>query len=480
MGIKRLNGMDAMLVYSETSNLHTHTLKVLIVDASAAGGRVSVEHIRRVVACKLPSMPPLRCRLVPMPWRVHHPVWQQVTEIDLDYHVRRVHVAAPGGRRELDDAIGRIASVPLDRNRPLWEFHVAEGLADGRMAIIGKVHHSLADGLASVNLLNRLVGLADGADDCFSDQTPCAMPSRAVLLRDAARDHVRQIAGLPALISDAVRGAARVRKRAKGRPAQPEFAKLFDAPPTFLNHPVSPGRTFASASLPLHEVKGTARHLGVTFNDVVLAIATGALRELLLRYDGRADRPLLATVPVSTDRSPDRVSGNEISGLTVSLPVHVDDPLQRVSLLSTASAYAKEDHELLGPTLQGRLMALLPAPIAPALFRRQSKKATNTVMNVAVSTVPGPRVHGTICGAPVTEMYSVGILSAGSAFNVTAWSYVERVDIAVLSDDNTFNDVHEATDAMVQAFGELRRAAGFAGDSRNAATRTALAQSVAS
>src|SRR6185312_9512022 len=139
---------------------------------------------------------------------------------------------------------------------------------------------------------------------------------------------------LPRLISDAARGIARLRKRTKERPDHPELARMFQAPPTFLNHVVSPVRTFATATLSLAEVKETAKHLGVTFNDVVLAIAAGGLRELLLRYDGRADRPIIATVPVSTDRSTERITGNEISGITVSLPVHIDDPLQRVDLTS--------------------------------------------------------------------------------------------------------------------------------------------------
>ena len=117
---------------------------------------------------------------------------------------------------------------------------------------------------------------------------------------------------------------------------------------------VSPVRTFATATLSLAEVKETAKQLGVTFNDVVLAVAAGGLRELLLRYDGRADRPIIASVPVSTDKSAERITGNEIGGLTVSLPVHVDDPLERVRLVSLATRMAKEDHELLGPDVAGQ------------------------------------------------------------------------------------------------------------------------------
>ena len=464
--MKRLNGMDAMLLYSETPNLHTHTLKVAIVNAAdftdTYGHPYSFDDFRRTIARRMHLLEPLRYRLVDIPFQLHHPMWLENCNVDLDYHVRRVNVPSPGGRRELDIVIGDIASTPLDRRYPLWEFYFAEGMADDRFALIGKVHHTLADGVASANLLARLMDLV-GSDHDEQDSYPtCGNPTRAELLREAGRDHMHQVAAIPSLVSDAVRGAIRLRKHSRDRPEDAELAKMFDNPPTFLNHLVSPGRTFATASLSLAQVKETARHLGVTFNDIVLSMAAGGLRELQLRYDGRADRPIMASVPVSTDRSPDRVTGNEISGLAVSLPVHIDDPLERVRLTALASARAKESSELLGPRLPGRLMEYLPSAFAPTAFRWQARRADhNMMMNVAVSSVAGPREQGHLGGAPVTEIYSVGVLSAGSAFNMTVWSYVDQVDISVLSDDRTFDDVHEATDAMVHGLAEIRRAAGL-------------------
>ncbi|MBV9090948.1 MAG: wax ester/triacylglycerol synthase family O-acyltransferase [Mycobacteriaceae bacterium] len=466
--MRRLNGMDAMLLYSETPNLHTHTVKVAIINAADFDGEFTFEVFRRTVARRLHLLDPLRYRLVEIPWRLHHPMWLENCAVDLDYHVRRVPIPEPGGRRELDQVIGEIASTPLDRDRPLWEFHFAEGLADDRFALIGKVHHTLADGVASANLLARLMDLTGSAQDQPGDAPACVAPSRAELLRAAGRDHVAHVAALPGLLRDAVHGVAQLRRRSRQRRDHPDMAKIFNAPPTFLNHVVSPARTFATATLSLVELKETARRLGVTFNDIVLAMAAGGLRELLLRYDGRADRPILATVPISTDRSPGRITGNEIGGLIVSLPVHIDDPLERIRLTSLATANAKEDLRLLGPELQGRMLEYLPPPLAPAAFRWQSTRAAhNKLMNVAVSSVPGPRERGNFGGAPVTEIYSVGVLSAGSAFNMTVWSYVDQVDISVLSDDRTFDDVHEATDAMVHAFAEIRRAAGFPGGLRS-------------
>ncbi len=153
--MKRLNGMDALLLYSETPNLHTHTLKIAIVDATDYPGEFNYEVFRRTFIGRLHLLDPLRYRLVEIPWRLHHPMWLEDCDVDLDYHLRRTHVPAPGGRRELDQIVGDIASTPLDRRRPLWEFYFAEGMADHKFALIGKIHHALADGVASANLLAK-------------------------------------------------------------------------------------------------------------------------------------------------------------------------------------------------------------------------------------------------------------------------------------------------------------------------------------
>lgn len=456
--MKRLNGMDAMLLYSETPNLHTHTLKVAVIDP--ADSQFGFDAFRRHVRRRLHLLEPLRYKLVDIPWQLHHPMWQEDCPVDLDYHLRRVQVPAPGGRRELDQVIGQVASTPLDRSRPLWEFHFAEGLAGGRYALIGKVHHALADGVASVNLLARAMDLEGAPTDERDNDETGITPSAADLLRAAARDHARQIAELPGLLRDAATGLSRVRRRSKERGAHPDLVEAFDAPPTFLNHVVSPQRRFASATLPLPDAKATAKALGITINDLILATVAGGLRTLLLAYDGAADRPLIASVPTATDKS-DRVTGNEISGLMISLPVHVAHPAERARLVALATRIAKEDHEILGPELYGRLMAYLPTAVAPAAFRWLGRRdAPNKLMNVAVSSVVGPRERGHFGGAAVSEIYSTGVLSPGAPVNITVWSYVDQLGVAVLTDDRTFNDPHEATDAICASFAELRAAAG--------------------
>lgn len=464
--MRRLNGTDAMLLYSETPTVHTHTLKIAVIDGTNHHGAFDVELIRRTLQSRLYRLEPLRYRLIDTPWRLHHPMWLQNCEVDLDVHVQAVRIPAPGGRRELDEIIGQIASAPLDRRRPLWEFYLAEGLAGQRYALIGKIHHALADGVASANLLARLMDSGDQAPVHRDNATDCVAPSKAQLLQAAARDHVRQLRQLPALLKDAIVAAQRLYRRSHERGQRSEnFAKPLRTPPTFLNHTVSAKRTFATATLSLADVKQTSKHLGATVNDLVLALASGALRELLLRYDGHADQAIVASVPASTDKSADRINGNELSGMAVSLPVHIDDPLQRLELVSQSTAVGKENHELIGPELFGRLMEYLPTAAAPAAFRwLAARDAHNKLYNVPISNVAGPRQSGKFAGAPVSEIYSAGPLTPGCAINITVWSYVDQLNISVIADDQTLTDTHQATDAMVQAFRELRGAAGLRDD----------------
>ncbi|BBY18903.1 WS/DGAT/MGAT family O-acyltransferase [Mycolicibacterium litorale] len=456
--MKRLSGWDALLLNSETPNVHQHTLKVAVVDTSEFEGEPGFEVFCETLRSRMHLLEPLRYELVDIPLRLHRPMWRENTDIDFGYHVRRTRVAAPGGRRELDGLIGEIAGTPLDRTRPLWELYYAEGLADGRIAVIGKVHHALADGVASANLMARAMEWPDaGPGDSETGQVAHARPSTLELVGGAARDHVRKLGELPGVVRDSAQGIYRVRRGSRRRGDHPDLARQFNPPPTFLNHKLSPVRSFASATLSLAEAKETSRYLGVTLNDLVLATAAGGLRELLLTYDGHADEPLIASVPAATDVSRDRITGNALSTMLVSLPVHVDDPLEQVRLTGLAAGIAKENHELLGARTVGRWLEYVPPTAMRAVFGWTSRRrAPNQLFNVIVSNVPGPRHRGSIAGAVVSEIYSVGPLAAGSAMNVTVWSYVDQLNISVLTDGDTLADTHEATDAMVRAFGRIR------------------------
>ena len=478
--MKRLSGWDAMLMYSETPNVHNHTLKVAVVNTADVVGEYTFEMFRRTLAGRLHLLEPLRVGLVEIPFRLHHPMWLERNEIDWSYHLRRVQVRSPGRRRELDEVIGEVASTPLDRAHPLWQVYFAEGMADDRVAVIGKVHHALADGVASANLLARAMDHDGPVPERGDPPAESAAPTKAQLLRAAGRDHVRQIRKLPRIVSDSAVGVSRVRRRSQERGHHPDLARNFNPPPTFINHVVSPTRRFASATLALTEFKETSKHLGVTINDLVLATSAGALRKLLLLHnDGSVEAPILASVPVSTDMSPDRIAGNAMSLMVVSLPVHVDDPLERVRLTSVSTTVAKENDRLLGRQLINRWMAYVPPVLGPAAFRWLSERgAQYKLFNIPISNVPGPRERGRLAGATLSEFYSVGPLSPGCGMNITVWSYVDQLNISILCDDLTTADPHIATDAMIEAFAEIRRAANYSGHVTEVPTAMARASAV--
>jgi WS/DGAT/MGAT family acyltransferase len=228
-----------------------------------------------------------------------------------------------------------------------------------------------------------------------------------------------------------------------------------------MNHKITAERRFATATLALADVKETGKRLGATINDMVLAMSTGALRKLLFRYDGKAD-PLLASVPMSFNFSPERISGNYFTGVLVGLPVDLDDPRERVQACHDNAVSAKESNQLMGPELVSRWAAYMPPGPTRAFFRWASgRDGNNKLLNLNISNVPGPREYGRVGGALVTEIYSVGPLTAGSGLNITVWSYVDQLNISVLSDGATLKDPHEVTDAMVADFVEIRRAAGL-------------------
>ncbi|MCX8565196.1 wax ester/triacylglycerol synthase family O-acyltransferase [Mycolicibacterium mucogenicum] len=459
--MKRLSGWDAFLLYSETPNVHMHTLKIAVIDLSGLGDRTfGIDEFRRVLRERLHKLEPFGYQLVDIPFKFHHPMWREHAAVDLEYHVRPWRVAAPGGRRELDEAIGEIASTPLDRSRPLWEMYLVEGLANGRVAVVGKIHHALADGVASANLLALGMDITEGPQRDQDLYIADPAPSRGELVRSAFVDHLRQISRIPGVVKYTADGMARVRKST--RKLSPELTRPFTPPASFMNHVLTPRRRFATATLALADVKETSKKLGVTINDLVLAMSSGALRELLLKYDGKADHPLLASVPMSYDFSPDRISGNRFSGVLIALPVDVDDASQRVQQAREAALLAKESHQLVGPELVARWAAYMPPAPMEAMFRRLSNKdGQNKVLNLNISNVPGPREVGKVGGATVTEIYSVGPLTAGSGLNITVWSYVDQLNISVLADGSTTDDPHEVTAGMVEDFKKIRRAAGL-------------------
>ena len=248
--MERMTGLDAGFLYMETPTLHMHTLKIAVIDPANVPGGYRFELLKEVLASRLHHLPPFRRRLVEVPFGLHHPVWIEDPDFDLDYHVRRVAVPAPGGQEELDELISQIASHQLDRRHPLWELWVVEGLEHGHIGFVAKIHHSAADGVAAAMLANVLrVGDDDDVDRWQADEVPSDWELFAGALKSLP---ALGLVHLPQLLWRTFQGVFRLvrRRRAGGGELPPP---PFSAPAVSFNRALTPHRRFVFCSLPLDD-----------------------------------------------------------------------------------------------------------------------------------------------------------------------------------------------------------------------------------
>ncbi len=460
--MERLSGVDANLLYVETPSLHTHTMKVAVLEPGE-GAVTDVEGVREGLRPRLPRLPPFRRQLVDLPWGFHHPVWITV-DPDLSQHVFAVTAPTPGGPRELDAIVSGIASTPLDRSRPLWELWLVDGLEGGKIAAVVKIHHALADGVAVSELLANVMD-SPGDEDVDAD-APLAepIPSAGRLLRDAFVDHLGQLRRLPGLLrrtATGLRAAGRQRRLQETSPPLP----LLDSPQTILNGALTPARTFAHTSVPLAEVKAVKNAHGVTVGDVSLALVAGAVRDYLLARTALPATPLVAEVPASTrSEGGRRLGGNELSNIFTALRTDVADPAERLRATHETTRSAKELHTLMGAELYGDWAGYAPPrPFAGAMrlySRLRLADRHRPPINVIVSSVPGPRESLGWAQAELVDIFSVGPVIEGVGLNVTLWSYVDRLEIGVLTCPELVPDPQEIADGMVRALAELSASAG--------------------
>jgi WS/DGAT/MGAT family acyltransferase len=341
--MQRLSGLDASFLYLETSSQVLHVCGLLILDGSTVPGGYTFAKLHEKLDERVRMIPAFRRKLHNPLWNLSHPVWVEDEEFDLDHHVHRIGVPAPGDRTELAELCAHIAGQQLDRARPLWQLYVIEGLADGRLAVLLKMHHASVDGVSGASLITYLAGLEpDGPMPVIEEPRNAGMPSPLDLVRSGVESVVKRPAEVARLLPDLLglmpRWVGRA-LRGKGMPVP------FTAPRTSLNGTITGHRSVAFAQLDLDDVKDVKNAFGVTVNDVVLALVAGALREFLAARGELPDDPLVATVPVSVhDRTEREHGSNKVSAFFASLPTHLSDPAARVFFLAEANRRSKDHH----------------------------------------------------------------------------------------------------------------------------------------
>ncbi len=464
---ERLSGLDSSFLYMETPTMHMHVAMAAVFDPSTVPGGYSFRLIRQMIAERIPLAPVFQRRLVEVPMRLGHPVWVDDPEFDIDNHLRRAALPSPGGMRELGDFAADVISRQLRRDRPLWEMWLVEGLEDGKIALITKMHHSTIDGVSGAELLGvlfDLVPVPPPAETVPERQFDSRIPSRVELVSQALMTSVVRPVDIGRMVwrtGQAIAGVRKVRQTASGKAALP-----LSAPRTSINAAVYARRRTAFAAASLADAKALKNKMGTTVNDVVLAMCTGALRTYLLAGDELPDIPLVSVVPVSVTPDVAELKGsNKVSSMFVQLPCQLDDPIERLMAIHEGTKGAKEEHHALGATtLQNWAEHATPNLFAAAARLYTGMKLANRhrpVANLVISNVPGPDFPLYMGGSQMMGMFPLGPVMDGMGLNVTIMSYMGVLYWGLASDARAVPRLWDIAAAIPHALTELMDAAGL-------------------
>jgi diacylglycerol O-acyltransferase len=468
--MKRLSGADASFVYGETANSHMHLGTVAVVDPSTAPGGFDVDRLRALVDARTGLLGPYLRRLVEVPFGLDRPAWVDDQHLDLVHQIRPVGVPAPGGPRELGALVGDLLAYKLEPGRPLWEVWFIEGLEHGRVALLTKMHHCLADGVRGAHMYEALFDLEPGAS-LERRNTPVLQGERIPPDWEMAMRAIPRLAATPlraARTVDHLSRAALRTLRLRGSPEWPAVTLPFQAPSTSLNRAITPHRGFAYCSVSLSGVKAIKNAFSVTVNDVVLGICAGALRRYLADRDELPTKPLIAQIPVAVhvEDSADASGGgwgNATSVMGAALPTQLDDPVERLRTIHASTHSAKAMQRALGDDLILDLADVIPPGLLAAGVRAYSRLRLvdhhPPIFNLIVSNVQGPPFPLYIAGARLEASYPIGPLLDGGGLNMTVLSYLDHIDFGFVVCPEIVDDPWRFVDATSEAFAELERAA---------------------
>ncbi|MDX2380945.1 MAG: wax ester/triacylglycerol synthase family O-acyltransferase [Acidimicrobiia bacterium] len=495
--MRQLSGADASFLNMETHATYGHVSSMNLFDPSGAPGGAGVEVTKETILERIELLAPFRRRLVEVPFGLDLPYWVEDPDFDIEFHVRHHAVPSPGTPQQLADVISRIHARPLDRSRPLWELYIIEGVDDGRLiAQLTKIHHAAIDGAAGAVMLAALLD-TDPATRPTGEPKPWRperVPTDDELLRLTAREYLRRPEKFVRLSARATRelarasgnGGLRVLADMIARPMPGPAGELMrkrleesagrhhDLPPalpatpvprTPWNRSIGPHRRFAYTTIPLEDAKRVRRAIGCTFNDVVMAVCSGALRRYLAKHDQLPDEPLIAMVPVSVrpddqrDPSNDATYENHVSALLADLATNEPDPARRLARVQQSMTRAKEDFRAIPAEALQDFTQFAPPAIAARAMRMVSrlKLADRAAppFNLVISNVPGPNLPLYSSGAELKHFYPVSALTDSQGLNITVQSYNGNLDFGIIVDRDLVPDVWDLAEMLHESMDEL-------------------------
>jgi diacylglycerol O-acyltransferase / wax synthase len=481
--MRQLTSLDAQFLNVESARVYGHVGSYAVYDPSTApGGELTVKDICRMVGERLHLLPPFRWRLVQVPFGLELPYWVEDEDFDLDFHIRESAVPPPGSDRQVAETVARIYARPLDRSRPLWELYLIQGLEGGRVGLLTKIHHSVVDGVSGNEVLTVLLEeTPEGSEIPPPDEEPAGerVPSElGMLLRGVAgipRQPLRALRALPTALPNApalpglpaipgvprlARGLSRIRRLIGSDDGGVLEFTSARPPSTCFNGRVSAHRRFSFGSLSLDSVKALKNELGITVNDVVVALCTTAVRDWLLERDQLPEDALVALVPMSVRTEEERGTfGNRISMMTVPIPTNEADPRARLMRTHELLKSAKERHRALPASLLTDVTSFIPPAVAGLAARRvvDIMSRVRPPVNLVISNVPGPREPLYCAGAQLQALYPVSVVIDGVGLNITAMSYRDHLDFGIVADREQIDDVWPLMERAESALDELER-----------------------
>jgi WS/DGAT/MGAT family acyltransferase len=412
------------------------------------------------IRARLHLVPRYRQRLVYPPAATGRPLWSDDTDFSLEYHVRHTALPGPGSDEQLSNLSARVFSQQLDRSKPLWELWLVESLADGGFALLSKSHHAMIDGIAGVDLGTVLFDLGPEPAPPPTDLAPwCPDPEPNAL--DL----------LTAGVAGMTKATVAVASKALGALAQPErtleeahvaaeglgeiaWAALNPAPPSPLNVEIGPHRRFAGIACELTDFKTVKNAFGGTVNDVVLAVVAGALRHWLHSRGVRTEGlELRALVPVSVRVAHEQsAGGNRLAVMRGPLPVYVDDPVERLSVVRGAMDDLKESKQAVGAEVLTSMQQFAP----PTVLAQASRLNFSTrLFNLLVTNIPGPQFPLYVQGQEMTSVFPIAFLPKDHALAIAIMSYNGQMNFGLLGDYDAMPDLNAFGDAIETSLAEL-------------------------
>ena len=462
---ERLSMLDALFLDLEDRTSHMHVGAVAIFE----GPPPPYRDLLALIGARLESVPRYRQRVQFVPFRQGRPVWVDESQFDLEYHVRHTALPAPGGDGELKKLVGRLLSQQLDRDKPLWEMWLVEGLGEaggaaaggpGRFAIVSKTHHCMLDGVSGVDLATILMDTEPSSTPpaAGAEWTPRKAPSTAQLVMDGMREQLSHPLRVAREALDANSDASKLlREMAAGIKPLLGLASMGMAPPSPLNVPIGPHRRFEMVDVELAQVKEVRAGLGGTVNDVILAVVAGALRSWLLGRGERLGPDLRVLVPVSVRAQEARGTyGNQVSAVFCPLPVGEQNPIERLRKIRDSMRAVKEGGQAVGAQALTRLGDFAPPTLMAQAARLQS---VTRMFNLVVTNVPGPQFPLYLLGKKLARCYPQVPLAAQQAVGIALLSYDGKIGIGVLGDADAARDLTALAGELVTALAELQACA---------------------